>query len=80
MRKVPKSCFSMRNAPPRSSTSLPITTENIADLFLAITQIQHRRTEVRSPQTNGFCEFFRVAFSKTLYDSGVQLQNDRITA
>jgi len=54
-------------------------------LFLAISQIQHRRTEVRSPQTNGFCErfhrtlkeeFFTVAFRKTLYESVAQLQND----
>ena len=55
------------------------------ELFLAISQIRHRRTEVRSPQTNGFCErfhrtlkeeFFTVAFRKTLYESVAQLQND----
>jgi transposase len=55
------------------------------ELFLAISQIQHRRTEVRSPQTNGFCErfhrtlqeeFFTVAFRKTLYESVAQLQCD----
>jgi len=49
-----------------------------------ISQIQHR-TEVRSPQTNGFCErfhrtlkeeFFTVAFRKTIYKSAAQLQND----
>ena len=47
--------------------------------------MQHRRTEVRSPQTNGICErfhrtlkeeFFLVAFRKTLYESVAQLQND----
>jgi transposase InsO family protein len=53
--------------------------------FLAIRQIEHRRTDVASPQTNGFCErfhrtgkeeFFQVAFRKTLYESLAQLQAD----
>jgi len=55
------------------------------ELFLAISQIGHRRTEVRSPQTNGFCErfhrtvkeeFFSSAFRQTLYQSVAQLQQD----
>ena len=55
------------------------------ELFLAISQIEHRRTEVRSPQTNGFCErfhrtvkeeFFATAFRSTLYESLAQLQQD----
>jgi transposase InsO family protein len=55
------------------------------ELFLAISQIRHRRTEVRSPQTNGFCErfhrtvkeeFFSAAFRHTLYESVAQLQQD----
>jgi transposase InsO family protein len=55
------------------------------ELFLAINQIAHRRTDVGSPQTNGFCErfhrtvkeeFFAVAFRKTFYDSMDQLQRD----
>jgi len=55
------------------------------ELYLAINQIRHRRTEVRSPQTNGFCErfhrtvkeeFFTVAFRQTLYLSVDQLQAD----
>ena len=55
------------------------------ELFLAIQQIAHRRTEVRSPQTNGFCErfhrtvkeeFFSSAFRNTLYESVAQLQLD----
>lgn len=55
------------------------------ELFLAIRQIRHRRTEVRSPQTNGFCErfhrtiqeeFFSSAFRKQLYESVAQLQQD----
>jgi len=55
------------------------------ELFLAISQIAHRRTEVRSPQTNGFCqrfhrtiqeEFFSAAFRNTIYESVAQLQQD----
>jgi len=55
------------------------------ELFLTINQIKHRRTEVRSPQTNGFCErfhrtiqeeFFSTAFRSTLYESVAQLQTD----
>lgn len=55
------------------------------ELFLAISQVKHRRTEVRSPQTNGFCErfhrtiqeeFFATAFRNTLYESVAQLQTD----
>jgi transposase len=55
------------------------------ELFLAISQIEHRRTQVGSPETNGFCErfnrtvkeeFFSVAFRKTLYTSLAQLQED----
>ena len=55
------------------------------ELFLTINQIEHRRTDVASPETNGFCErfhrtvkgeFFQVAFRKTLYESLDQLQTD----
>lgn len=55
------------------------------ELFLTINQIRHRRTDVGSPQTNGFCErfhrtvkeeFFSVAFRKTFYESVAQLQAD----
>jgi transposase InsO family protein len=55
------------------------------ELFLAISQVTHRRTEVGSPETNGFCErfhrtvkeeFFSVAFRKTMYESVAQLQAD----
>ncbi len=55
------------------------------ELFLAISQIEHRRPDVASPETNGFCErfdrtvkeeFFPVAFRKTLYASLDQLQHD----
>ena len=55
------------------------------ELYLSISQIQHRRTQIGSPETNGFCErfhrtvkeeFFTVAFRKTLYESLDQLQTD----
>jgi hypothetical protein len=55
------------------------------ELFLAINQIEHRRTDIGSPQTNGFCErfhrtvkeeFFSVAFRRTHYGSVAQLQQD----
>jgi hypothetical protein len=55
------------------------------ELYLAISQVRHRRTEVRSPETNGFCErfhrtlkeeFFAVAFRKTFYESVEHLQAD----
>jgi transposase InsO family protein len=45
------------------------------EFFLAISQIEHRRAEAASPETNGFCErfertvkeeFFQVAFRKAL--------------
>jgi len=55
------------------------------ELFLAISQIEHRRTEVASPETNRFCErfhrtvkeeFFQLAFRRTVYESLDQLQRD----
>lgn len=55
------------------------------ELYLAIEDIDHTRTKVKSPQTNGICErfhrtvldeFYRIAFRKTLYASVEQLQED----
>mgnify|MGYP001206585819 CR=1 FL=1 len=55
------------------------------ELYLAIQQIEHRRTRIGSPETNGFCErfhrtvkeeFFAVGFRRTLYESVDQLQAD----
>jgi transposase InsO family protein len=55
------------------------------ELYLTINQITHRRTEIGSPETNGFCErfhrtvkeeFFAVAFRRTFYESVAQLQAD----
>lgn len=55
------------------------------ELFLAFSDIQHRRTKVRRPQTNGFVErfhrtvldeFFRVKLRTTFYESLEALQED----
>ena len=55
------------------------------ELYLAIENIDHTRTKVKSPQTNGICErfhrtvleeFYRVAFRKKLYASLEALQLD----
>lgn len=54
-------------------------------LYLALNEVEHRRTRVRRPQTNGFVErfngtvldeFFRTAFRTTFYESVDQLQAD----
>jgi len=55
------------------------------ELYLTIEGIEHTKTQVRHPQTNGICErlhrtmqeeFYAVAFRKKLYDSLAALQND----
>ena len=55
------------------------------ELYLALNEIQHRRTKVKSPQTNGFIErfnktvldeFFRIAFRENFYESVEALQED----
>ena len=54
-------------------------------LYLAIEDIDHTRTKVKSPQTNGICErfhqtvlneFYRIAFRKKIYNTLEQLQDD----
>ena len=54
-------------------------------LFLAINDIEHTRTKVKSPQTNGICErfhktilqeFYQVTFRKKLYERIEDLQSD----
>lgn len=54
-------------------------------LYLAINDIEHTKTKVRSPQTNGICErfhktilqeFYQVTFRKKLYSNIEQLQKD----
>lgn len=55
------------------------------ELFLALSDIEHRRTKVRSPRTNGFVErfhrtvldeFFRVRLRTQFYESVEALQSD----
>lgn len=55
------------------------------ELYLSLNDIEHRRTQVRRPQTNGFVErfnrtvldeFFREAFRETFYESVEALQQD----
>jgi len=55
------------------------------ELYLAIENIDHTRTKVRRPQTNGICErfhktildeFYRVGFRKKLYTTIEELQGD----
>jgi len=54
-------------------------------IFLELNDIQHRRTKVATPRTNGFVErfnrtvldeFFREAFRKKFYASLEELQDD----
>jgi transposase InsO family protein len=54
-------------------------------LYLAINDIEHTKTKVKSPQTNGICErfhktilqeFYQVALRKTLYEDMASLQRD----
>ncbi|MCH9033627.1 MAG: DDE-type integrase/transposase/recombinase [Planctomycetes bacterium] len=52
-------------------------------LFLGLQEIDHTRTKVRHPQTNGICErfhqtvqneFYRVVFRKRIYSTLDELQ------
>ena len=54
-------------------------------LYLAINDIEHTKTKVKSPQTNGICErfhktilqeFYQVALRKNLYNDLHSLQKD----
>jgi transposase InsO family protein len=55
------------------------------ELFLELNEIEHRKTKVRNPRTNGFVErfnrtildeFFRPAFRQNFYESVEALQKD----
>lgn len=55
------------------------------ELYLAVEDIDHTRTKVKSPQTNGICErfhrtvlneFYRVTFRKKIYTRIEELQTD----
>jgi transposase InsO family protein len=59
--------------------------EHAYQLFLAINDIDHTKTKLKSPQTNGICErfhktilqeFYQVAFRKNLYTDLDGLQKD----
>ncbi len=61
------------------------TEHHAYQLYLAVEDIDHTKTKVRSPQTNGICErfhktmkdeFFNIAFRKKLYQSLEDLQAD----
>lgn len=54
-------------------------------LYLALNDIEHTKTKVRHPKTNGICErfhktilqeFYQVTFRRKIYSSIEQLQND----
>ena len=71
----------------RSYTNLlpPNRRADLYQLFLAINDIEHTKTKVKSPQTNGICErfnktilqeFYQVTFRKKIYEDIDQLQND----
>jgi transposase InsO family protein len=54
-------------------------------LFLQLNDIEHTKTKVKSPQTNGICErfhqtvlneFYRIAFRKKIYSELEMLQQD----
>jgi transposase InsO family protein len=55
------------------------------EIYLAINQIRHKRTQIASPQSNGFCErfhrtikeeFYSVKFRQKIYQSVAELQHD----
>ncbi len=55
------------------------------ELYLTIENIDHSRTKVRHPQSNGICErfhrtiqeeFYAVAFRKKIYNTLQEMQND----
>ena len=55
------------------------------ELYLAINDIEHTKTKVKHPQTNGICErfhktilqeFYQVAFRKRIYTDLETLQTD----
>ncbi len=55
------------------------------ELYLALNDIEHRRTKVRNPKTNGFVErfnltaldeFFRIVFREKFYETVEALQED----
>lgn len=61
------------------------TPQHPYEMYLALNEIEHRRTKVRTPRTNGFIErfnrtvldkFFRIKFREKFYESVEALQID----
>lgn len=59
--------------------------QHVYELYLAVENVDHTRTKVKHPQTNGICErfhrtilneFYKVAFRKKLYRTIDELQAD----
>ncbi len=59
--------------------------EHAYQLFLAVSDLDHTKTKVKSPQTNGICErfhrtmleeFYQVALRKRIYQTLDELQQD----
>ena len=55
------------------------------ELYLALNDIEHTKTKVKSPQTNGICErfhktvtdeFYQITLRKKIYDELEDLQSD----
>jgi transposase InsO family protein len=55
------------------------------ELYLAVNDIEHTRTRIKRPQTNGICErfqktvlneFYRVTLRRTFYPGVAELQRD----
>ena len=72
-------------APPESGRA----DQHDYQLFLAINDIGHTKTKVKSPRTNGICErfhktilreFYQVTFRKKFYETIEQLRNDLVSA
>src|SRR5580704_2361415 len=67
------------------SELIPLCTAHDYQLYLGLNEIEHTKTRVKSPQTNGICErfhktilheFYQVAFRKTIYRHLDELQID----
>nr|VFK04331.1 MAG: Integrase core domain-containing protein [Candidatus Kentron sp. H]VFK04838.1 MAG: Integrase core domain-containing protein [Candidatus Kentron sp. H]VFK06410.1 MAG: Integrase core domain-containing protein [Candidatus Kentron sp. H] len=59
------------------------TLQHDYQLYLALNDVEHTKTKVNSPQTNGICErfhktilqeFYQVAFRKNLYTQGNRMK------
>jgi transposase InsO family protein len=84
-------CFEHHNVPvlrvltDRGTECCGTPDKNPYQLFLQLNEIDHTKTKVKSPQTNGICErahqtilneFYRVTFRKKVYSDLETLQTD----